>query len=213
MALIIIAAYFIGSVPFAWILAQRRGAGDLRRLGSGNVGATNLVRVSGLSAGLTVALLDAAKGAASVWLAPHLSPHAAAPAAAGLAAIVGHVYPVWLRFHGGKGVATACGAFAMLIPLASVPALAVFIATVLLTKYVSLASVLASATLPWAAYLIGVPVASLTAAVAAAGLVIFRHRGNLRRLRSGTERRFSRPAGHRLPSSQPDAADAPRGRA
>ncbi len=196
MTLSILAAYLIGSVPFAWLLAQRVGAGDLRRVGSGNVGAANLVRASGLGPGLVVALLDMGKGAVSVWLAPHVSGHPVAPAAAGLAAIVGHVYPVWLRFHGGKGVATACGAFSVLMPFASVPALLVFIVTVSLTKYVSLGSVLASITLPSAAYVIGAPLASCVAAFAGAGLVIFRHRGNLGRLRAGTERRLSRRSGH-----------------
>src|ERR1700681_5067322 len=114
MPLIIAAAYLIGSIPFALILARRWGAAELRRIGSGNLGAANVLRTSGVTAGILVAALDIAKGAASVLLAIRLSPHAAAPAAAGFAAIVGHVYPVWLRFRGGKGVATACGVFLVL---------------------------------------------------------------------------------------------------
>ncbi len=108
---IIIVAYLIGSIPFALLLARRWGAADLRRVGSGNLGAANVMRASGVTAGVLVAALDMAKGAASVWLAARVSAGAALPAAAGLAAIVGHIYPVWLRFRGGKGVATACGVF------------------------------------------------------------------------------------------------------
>src|SRR4051794_33389062 len=108
MALILIAAYCIGSVPFALLLARRWGGDDLRRIGSGNIGAANALRASGVRAGVLVAVLDIAKGAASVALAMRLSADARVPAAAGVAAIVGHIYPVWLRFKGGKGVATAC---------------------------------------------------------------------------------------------------------
>jgi len=122
MAVAIVAAYLIGSIPFALILARRYGA-DLRLVGSGNLGATNVMRASGVTAGLIVALLDMAKGAASVWIAEQLGPGPLLPAAAGVAAIVGHVYPIWLRFRGGKGVATACGVFSMLTPLALPPAL------------------------------------------------------------------------------------------
>src|SRR4029077_12065360 len=111
MIVVILAAYLLGSIPFALILARRWGAGDLRHSGSGNLGAANVMRASGVTAGITVAILDMAKGAASVWLAGRLSADGAAPAAAGLAAVVGHIYPVWLRFRGGKGVATACGVF------------------------------------------------------------------------------------------------------
>jgi glycerol-3-phosphate acyltransferase PlsY len=190
MALILVLAYFIGSVPFALLLARRWGADDLRRIGSGNVGAANALRASGVRAGVLAAVLDIAKGAASVALAMRLSPDARMPAAAGLAAIVGHIYPVWLRFKGGKGVATACGVFSVLTPLAVPPALFVFLATAWTTKYVSLGSVLASIALPPIAYATGGTSASVLAAGAAAVLIIFRHRGNLWRLRAGTERRL-----------------------
>ena len=115
----------------------------MRRVGSGNIGAANVLRASGVKAGVLVAVLDIAKGALSVMLAARFSDNAAAPAAAGLAAIVGHIYPVWLRFRGGKGVATACGVFSMLTPLAVPPALGIFVVTVWITKYISLGSVLA----------------------------------------------------------------------
>src|SRR5712691_8296144 len=154
MTLVVLSAYAIGSVPFAWLLARRWGAHDLRHVGSGNLGAANVLRASGVTAGLLVALLDITKGALSVAIARYVSDQPAAPAAAGLAAIVGHIYPVWLRFRGGKGVATACGVFLVLTPLATPPALIAFLVTVWLTKYVSLGSVLASVALPPMAYAI-----------------------------------------------------------
>src|SRR3954470_24412243 len=120
MSAVVLAAYCIGSIPFALILARRWGS-DLRTVGSGNLGAANVLRASGVRAGVLVALLDVAKGAASVALAMRISNAPAAPAAAGIAAIVGHIYPVWLRFRGGKGVATACGVFSVLAPVAVPP--------------------------------------------------------------------------------------------
>lgn len=190
MIVVILAAYLLGSIPFALILARCWGAGDLRRRGSGNLGAANVMRASGVTAGVTVAMLDMAKGAASVWLAGRLSADGAAPAAAGLAAVVGHIYPVWLRFRGGKGVATACGVFSVLTPLAVPPALAVFTAVVWLTKYISLGSVFASLALPPVAYALGNAAPALAAAVASAALIIFRHRSNLVRVWTGSERRI-----------------------
>jgi glycerol-3-phosphate acyltransferase PlsY len=190
MFLLLFAAYVIGSIPFALILARRWGAVDLRRIGSGNLGAANVMRASGITAGVLVAILDITKGACSVMLAARFSQHAAAPAAAGVAAIVGHVYPIWLRFRGGKGVATACGAFSVLTPLAIPPALVIFLITVTMTKYVSLGSMLATIALPPIAYAIGSPAPAVIAACIAAVLVVFRHRSNLARLRTGTERRL-----------------------
>ena len=190
MPLVIFTAYLIGSVPFALLLARRWGASDLRRIGSGNLGAANVLRASGVKAGVLVAVLDILKGALSVALAERLSGHAAAPAAAGLAAIVGHIYPVWLRFHGGKGVATACGVFSVLTPLAVPPALAIFLAAVWASKYISLGSVAASIALPLLAYATAAPMPAVMAACGAAVLIVFRHRTNLWRLRAGTERRL-----------------------
>jgi glycerol-3-phosphate acyltransferase PlsY len=190
MALVVLLAYGIGSVPFALLLARRWGAADLRRVGSGNLGAANVLRASGVTAGLLVAALDIAKGALSVALARQLSDQAGAPAAAGLAAVVGHVYPVWLRFRGGKGVATACGVFSVLTPPATVPALTIFALTVWLTKYISLASVLASLALPPIAYWAGSPGPVVASACAASALIVFRHRSNLARLHGGREHRF-----------------------
>jgi glycerol-3-phosphate acyltransferase PlsY len=200
-AVIVLAAYCIGSVPFAWLLVRRWGATDLRQVGSGNLGAANVLRASGVSAGVLVAVLDVAKGAASVLLAQSVSEGAGLPAVAGLAAIVGHIYPVWLHFRGGKGVATACGAFAILAPVAALPALVIFIGTVWLTKYVSLGSMLASLALPTIAYATSSPTPVVATAVAACALIIFRHRSNLTRLRIGTERRFGRRT-HEAPAAR-----------
>ena len=186
---VIAAAYLIGSIPFALILSRRWGA-DLRRVGSGNLGAANVMRASGVSAGVLVAALDMAKGAASVWIAARVSDGAELPAAAGLAAILGHIYPIWLRFRGGKGVATACGVFSMLTPLAVPPALALFAVTVWFTKYISLGSVLASMALPPLAYALGSPAPAVIAAGAAAAIIVFRHRSNVLRVWLGTERRL-----------------------
>jgi len=188
-AVAIIAAYAIGSIPFALILARRWGTRDLRRIGSGNLGAANVWRVTGATAGVLVALLDIAKGAAGVLVAEQLNGGAATPAAAGVAAVVGHIYPVWLGFRGGKGVATSCGVFAVLTPLAILPALAVFFVSVWITKYVSVGSVLASLALPPAAYATGGPEPAIAAAAAVAVLIVFRHRSNLKRVLAGTEPR------------------------
>ena len=193
MPLVIVIGYLIGSVPFALLLARHIGAADLRQIGSGNLGAANVLRTSGIRAGILVAALDIAKGAASVLLAIRLSPDAAAPAAAGLAAIIGHVYPVWLRFRGGKGVATACGVFLVLAPLALIPAVMLFVLIVWATRYVSLGSVLASLALPAAAFATGSPGPTVIAACAASALILFRHQSNLIRLFAGTERRLGRP--------------------
>ena len=194
MASAILAAYLIGSIPFALILSRRWGLADLRHVGSGNLGAANVMRASGVTAGLLVALLDMAKGAASVWLAERVGTGAALPAAAGLAAIVGHIYPVWLRFRGGKGVATACGVFSILTPLAVPPAVAIFAAVVWLTKYVSLGSLLASIALPPLAYALGSPEPAVLAALGASAIIIFSHRSNVLRLRARTERRLGERA-------------------
>ena len=189
MPLIVLLGYFIGSIPFALVLARYRGL-DLRKIGSGNLGAANVLRASGATAGVVVAVLDIGKGALSVLLADQLSDGSALAAMAGLAAIVGHIYPIWLRFRGGKGVATACGVFAVLTPLAAAPAFAVFIATVWITRYISLGSVIASVVLPPVAYVTGSPPPVVASAVAASILIVFRHRSNLARLASGTERRI-----------------------
>ena len=185
----IIVGYLVGSIPFAWLVARWWGTDDLRRVGSGNLGAANVLRVSGVTAGLLVTVLDMAKGAVSVLVAERLIGGGLQPAVVGLAAIVGHVFPVWLGFSGGKGVATACGVFALVSPLALVPALVVFITAVWITRYVSVGSVLGSLALPPAAQVLGYPNEIVAVGVAATALIVFRHRANLGRLMTGTEPR------------------------
>ena len=186
----IAAAYLIGSIPFAFLLARRWGTADIRHVGSGNVGATNVFRIHGVRRGAAVAFLDITKGAVSVVLAERVSGGSTAVAAA-LAAIVGHVCPVWLGFRGGKGIATSCGAFLILAPMATLLATAMFVVTLVISRYVSLASILASFTLPSAAYVIGSPTLVTAAAGAAALIVLCSHRGNIGRLREGPEPRIA----------------------
>jgi glycerol-3-phosphate acyltransferase PlsY len=185
----VLLGYLAGSVPFAYLLARRAGI-DVRRAGSGNVGAANVLRTTGTGRGVVVMALDVLKGAAAVLVAYASNVTAPLAVASGAAAIVGHIYPVWLRFHGGKGVAVAAGVFAVLAPLATAVAAAVFLLTVWITRYVSLGSIAATLALPPAAWLSGAPGAVTAGAFGSAGLILFRHRANLRRLLSGTERRM-----------------------
>src|SRR5215475_4910310 len=131
-SLLIAAAYLLGSIPFGLILAKILGGKDVRKSGSGNIGATNVTRVAGPAAGILTLLLDAAKGAAAVWLTGRFSEQSAATIMlAGIAALVGHCFPVWLKFKGGKGVATALGVFLALAPLAALGGLLFFLIVVL----------------------------------------------------------------------------------
>jgi glycerol-3-phosphate acyltransferase PlsY len=188
-SLSILAGYLAGSVPFAFLLARRAGI-DVRLAGSGNVGAANVLRTTGIWRAVIVMALDVAKGATAVAIA-HLSNGGhGVVALAGAAAVVGHIYPVWLRFHGGKGVAVAAGVFAILTPLATAFALTLFLLIVWTTRYISLGSVAATLALPPAAWLTGAPGAVVGAAAGSAGLILFRHRANLFRLRTGTERKI-----------------------
>jgi glycerol-3-phosphate acyltransferase PlsY len=186
----ILFGYFLGSIPFAYLLTRRRGI-DIRAVGSGNVGATNVLRTTGLLPALTVMALDVGKGAGSVLLAARwISADPSAPAVAGLAAIVGHIYPVWLRFRGGKGVATAAGVFGVLTPLALVPAIVIFIVTTWMTRFVSLGSVPGTVALSPIAYSLHAPAAAVATSAGAAAVIVFRHRANIRRVVRGTERRI-----------------------
>ena len=185
--------YAVGSLPLGYLAANRLKGIDLRRVGSGNVGATNMYRTGGLAMAVLVVLVDVAKGAGSVLLMTR-DADVIAPVSAGLAAILGHIFPVWLRFRGGKGVATACGVFWMLAPIATAMAAAVFVATVWMTRYVSLGSILATAVLPTFIWMTSSPAPVIVGSVAAAVLVIERHRANLIRLREGTERRLGQRA-------------------
>ncbi|HXY38077.1 MAG TPA: glycerol-3-phosphate 1-O-acyltransferase PlsY [Vicinamibacteria bacterium] len=192
------ASYLVGSVPFSFLVARAFGVRDVRRVGSGNVGATNVLRSAGKAAGLLAFLLDAAKGALATLLAQRLLPgDARIQALAALAVVVGHMYPVWLRFQGGKGVATGLGAFAPLAPWPALWAVVAFVVTAALTRYVSLGSIAGAVVLAvLASTLGGAPRPVALAAALTAALVVFRHRSNLRRLVAGTERRTAdRPKG------------------
>lgn len=187
VVLVCLAGYLAGSVPFAFLLARRVGI-DVRSAGSGNVGAANVLRTTGPWRGVIVMALDVTKGFLAVMLAEAMAGPSLA-ALAGAAAIIGHIYPVWLRFVGGKGVAVAAGVFFALAPGATAVASAVFLVVVWMTRYVSLGSAAATLTLPPAAALLGASGPVVGAAAGTATLILFRHRDNLRRLAAGTERR------------------------
>jgi len=181
--------YLAGSVPFAFLLARRRGV-DLRHVGSGNVGAANVLRASGVRYALATVGLDAAKGAVAVLVAERLTVGSGTPVAAGVASIIGHVYPVWLRFRGGKGVATAAGVFAVLTPIAVAVAGMVFIVATWATRYISVGSMTAAVTLAAVATARGGSTAVSIGAIIVALIIVERHRTNLGRLAAGTERRI-----------------------
>jgi glycerol-3-phosphate acyltransferase PlsY len=183
----IIAAYALGSIPVALLVVRRVARLDVRRIGSGNVGATNALRATTPAIGLLVAVADAAKGAAAVWLARRTQASDGAVALAAVACVVGHVAPIWLRFRGGKGVATASGAFAVLAPLVALAAVTVFVAVVWLTRLVSLGSLLGTVALVGTAAWLE-PLFVKEAAVAVAVVVVLKHHANIARLRAGTER-------------------------
>jgi len=187
--LVVTLGYLAGSLPFAFLLARRRGV-DLRRVGSGNVGATNVLRTSGVPDAVVAMCLDAAKGALAVILAQRLASGSATPVAAGLAAVIGHIYPVWLGFRGGKGVATAAGVFAVLAPGALGIAGAVFVVAVWVTRYISVGSLAAAVALAVAAGAGDAPAAVAVGAAVSALIIVHRHRSNVGRLMAGTEQRI-----------------------
>jgi acyl phosphate:glycerol-3-phosphate acyltransferase len=190
-------AYLLGSIPFGLLLTRAFGRGDVRMVGSGNIGATNVARAAGLLAGVSTLLLDLAKGAAAVLLAEKLSNNNVTwMMIAAIAALVGHCFPVWLKFKGGKGVATAAGIFLVLSPLACLAAVILFVLVVIFWRYVSLGSVSAATAMPLLIYFLWAPrhappPAVTVGAMAAALLIVYKHRGNLQRLLVGAEPKFS----------------------
>ena len=192
-----IAAYFLGSIPFGLILARLFGGGDVRKVGSGNIGATNVARAAGLLAGVFTLVLDGGKGAGAVLLAERLSNDSATwMMIAAFAALLGHWFPVWLRFKGGKGVATAAGMFFVLSPRACLGGLILFLLVVIFWRYVSLGSVSAAAAMPLLIYFLWAPhhappLAVTLGTMATSLLIICKHRGNLQRLLEGVEPKFS----------------------
>jgi glycerol-3-phosphate acyltransferase PlsY len=194
---VVVGAYLVGSVPFSYLIVWLVRRTDVRTVGSGNVGATNVVRAAGRLPGVLALLLDAGKGMAAVLAARGLAAPDAVVAAAALAVVVGHVFPVFLGFRGGKGVATAAGALGTLSPWALILSAAVFVAVLAWRRYVSLGSITAVSLFPvflWLhARLSGQPrprPAVLGCAAATAALILIKHRGNIARLVAGTERRL-----------------------
>jgi len=192
-----VAAYLIGSIPFGILLAKLFGGVDVRKVGSGNIGATNVARVAGPLPGILTLVLDGVKGAAAVWLAARFANESALwMTVAGLSALLGHCFPVWLRFRGGKGVATAAGMFLALCWPAALGAIGVFILVVLFSRFVSLGSVSAAAAMPLLIYLLWAPHHApppiiTFGAFAAAVLVVYKHDANIQRLVEGREPKFS----------------------
>lgn len=180
----ILIGYALGSLPIGYLVAQGTGGVDLRRVGSGNVGAANVYRTAGLPTAIAVMLADVGKGAAAVLL----TGGGVNGVAAGVAAIVGHIYPVWLGFKGGKGVATASGVFGVLTPVPTMLAALAFVVVVARSRFVSLGSIVATIVLPLVEWLTPGLRAVDIGATAAAMLILFRHRGNVMRLWSHTER-------------------------
>jgi len=181
--------YLVGSIPFAFLLSRQRGI-DLRRAGSGNVGASNVLRTTGARAAVLAMVLDGAKGSIAVLIAQLLSAGPVAAVIAAFASVIGHVYPIWLRFRGGKGVATAAGAFAVLAPEALGIAASVFAVAVFATRFISVGSIAGALTLALVATFSDAPGIVALGATASALMIIYRHRENLARLVAGTERRI-----------------------
>jgi glycerol-3-phosphate acyltransferase PlsY len=194
MLITVLAAYVLGSIPFSYLVARSCGISDVRQVGSGNVGATNVMRAAGRTAGLIAFVLDALKGAVATIGAERLAPGELGPLAA-VAAILGHMYPVWLRFRGGKGVATGAGAFLPLTPWATVGGLLAFAIVAALTRFVSVASCAGAVVLAALAFFLGSSPHVAWSAAGTAALIVWKHRANLERIVRGTESRLGARTG------------------
>jgi glycerol-3-phosphate acyltransferase PlsY len=196
-AWVLLAAYLLGSIPFGVLLARLFGGADVRKSGSGNIGAANVTRVVGPLAGILTLVLDAAKGAVAVWLAGRFTDESATcMMLAALAALLGHCFPVWLKLKGGKGVATALGVFLALCLPAALAALLVFLLVVVAWRYVSLGSIAAAAAMPLLMYFLWAPhhappLVITFGSLAAAALIVYKHDANIQRLVEGEEPKFS----------------------
>ena len=188
-AVVVVFGYLLGSVPFGLVIARARGV-DIRQRGSGNIGATNVARNLGKKLGVLVLLLDALKGALPVIGATLLGLEPLVICAVGWAAIVGHCFPVWLGFRGGKGVATSLGVLIVIDPAVTALSAVAFAMVVGATRMVSLGSLVAMSSFPIAAWALGRPSALVLLGVATAAVVLIQHRDNLRRIVRGTEHRF-----------------------
>jgi len=191
------AAYLLGSIPFGLLLGRLFGAADIRKGGSGNIGATNVARIAGPLAGILTLLLDAAKGALAVVLAARLSEQSATwMMIAGLCALIGHCFPIWLGFRGGKGVATAAGVFLALCPPAFLGGIILFVLVVIYWRFISLGSISAAAAMPLLIYFFWAPhhappYVVTFGSLAAALLIVYKHDANIQRLVQGDEPKFS----------------------
>lgn len=188
----IVISYFLGGIPFGYLLVKWTKGGDVRQSGSGNIGATNVMRTTGRAMGVATLLLDIAKGVGAVWITDLLS--GGQPlwmALAAVAVMAGHAFPVFLGFKGGKAVASFIGAFLYLTPLPLLAVLLVFVAVVAGTKYISAGSILAAATFPFGVWMILHPPVPVTlAALLAGAFIVYRHKENIQRIRAGNENVF-----------------------
>jgi len=191
--LVVVIAYLVGGIPFGYVLVRLTTGRDIRSSGSGNIGATNVLRTTGRAAGVATLLLDAAKGYFAVWLAARwMNDDPLWMSLAALAVMAGHAFPVFLKFRGGKAVASFIGAFLYLTPLPLAAVLVLFVITVAVTRAISAGSILAAGTFPLGVWLILHPPAPvLIASLIAGAFIVYRHKSNMERLRSGTENRFS----------------------
>ena len=192
LALVFALGYLLGSIPFGLIVTRAAGKGDVRAAGSGNIGATNVMRVVGKGPAALTLVLDALKGAAAVWIAQNYWPHVqAADFAAAAGALVGHLYPVWLKFRGGKGVATLFGILLVLWPTGALIYAIIWLALLLTTRISSAAGIAAAVSAPIAAAAFNVD-AIFPLLLGFALLVVWKHRDNIARLKAGTEPRIGK---------------------
>jgi glycerol-3-phosphate acyltransferase PlsY len=189
----LVVAYLLGGIPFGYLLVKMTSGVDVRTLGSGNIGATNVLRTTGRKIGVATLLLDIAKAVLAVWIVDKLSGGSAEWMAAGaLAVMAGHAFPVFLKFKGGKAVASFIGAFLYLTPLPLVAALLLLVIVVAATRYISLGSIVAAGFFPLAVYLIDHPPAGVVIAASIAGaFIVYRHSNNIARIRAGNENVFT----------------------
>jgi len=192
-AIALLIAYLLGGIPFGYVLVRMTTGKDVRSMGSGNIGATNVLRTAGRGLGVLTLVLDIFKGYAAVWLAAGLtSSDPVWVSAAAVAVVLGHAFPAYLRFRGGKAVASCVGAFLYLAPLALAAVVVVFVVTVACSRYISLGSMVGAGALPLAVWMIVHPPVPVTLAALFCGLfIIWRHKSNIARLRAGTENVFS----------------------
>jgi glycerol-3-phosphate acyltransferase PlsY len=190
--LVLVVAYLVGGIPFGYLLVKLKTGEDVRSKGSGNIGATNVLRTTGRAIAILTLLLDIGKGFVAVWFAAWLTDNSPAwMSAAALAVMAGHAYPVFLKFRGGKAVASFIGAFLYLTPVPLGAALVVFVIVVAVTRHISMGSVVAAGSLPLGVWMVEHPPrVVLVASAVAAGFIIYRHRANIGRVRAGNEHVF-----------------------